>query len=51
MTKPNFGLQVGEWSEWKFVTRDSGAVIKERRRKITVDPENGGGKCPPLTEV
>ena len=51
MTKSDFGLQVGEWGEWKFVTKKNGAVIKQRRRMIKVDPENGGKKCPSLKEV
>ena len=46
-----FWFKVGEWDEWEFATIEKGAVIQERSREITVNPEYGGRKCPSLTEV
>ncbi|KAL5250413.1 hypothetical protein ACHWQZ_G016220 [Mnemiopsis leidyi] len=46
----NIDCEVGEWGEWDFLTTEKGSAIRQRSRKITVEPENGGKRCPALTE-
>lgn len=49
-TCPPVHCQVSAWMVWSPCSKSCDSGVKHRKRVVTVQPANGGNKCPSLTE-